>query len=177
MNLAVPQVTDLPDVPTIAEAASQIAARERSPVELLDLCLARSRALDPVLNAWIALDEEGARAEALALQDEAPRGPLHGIPLGLKDIYDQKGLRTTAHSHRFVEAAPAKQDAVTAARLRAAGAILTGKLATHEFALGGPSWDLPFPPARNPWDPERFTGGSSSGTHSRSSSRPAGSTW
>ena len=92
-----------------------------------------------------------------------PRGPLHGIPIGLKDIYETKGIRTTAHSRQLEHNVP-QADGTVVRRLAEAGTVLLGKLATHEFALGGPSFDLPWPPARNPWNPERFTGGSSSGT-------------
>ncbi|MBV9824999.1 MAG: amidase, partial [Alphaproteobacteria bacterium] len=91
------------------------------------------------------------------------RGPLHGIPIGLKDIYETGGIPTTGHSKVMQDHVP-KTDGFAVARLRDAGAISLGKLATHEFAFGGPSFDLPWPPARNPWDTSRFTGGSSSGT-------------
>jgi len=91
------------------------------------------------------------------------RGLLHGIPYGLKDIYDAKGLRTTAHSRLLLDNVAA-EDAETTARLETAGMVLIGKLATHEFATGGPAFDLPFPPARNPWNTAHFTGGSSSGS-------------
>ncbi len=88
---------------------------------------------------------------------------MHGIPFGLKDIYATAGIRTTGHSKTCVDTVPAA-DATTVRKLYDAGAILTGKLATHEFAHGGPSFDLPWPPARNPWNREHFTGGSSSGS-------------
>ena len=101
-------------------------------------------------------------AEAAIMAGQA-RGPLHGIPFALKDIFASEGLPTTGHSRRCLGNI-ATEDAATTARLKAAGAVLLGKLATHEFATGGPSWDLPFPPARNPWDLARFPGGSSSGS-------------
>src|SRR5207245_6065375 len=88
------------------------------------------------------------------------RGPLHGITIGLKEIYETKGVPTTGHSRILIEHVP-RQDATSVRRLTDAGAIVLGKLATHEFAFGGPSFDLPWPPARNPWDTSRFTGGSS----------------
>ncbi len=91
------------------------------------------------------------------------RGALHGIPVGLKDIIDLAGYRTTAHSHQLIDNW-VKEDAVVTAKLKAAGAVILGKLSTHEFAMGGPSFDLPFPPARNPWNREHFSGGSSSGS-------------
>src|SRR5215813_6944158 len=110
---------------------------------------------------------EEARAAAAAVEAEIAadryRGPLHGIPIGLKDIYETAGVATTGHSKVMQDHVP-RADAFSVARLRDAGAIVMGKLATHEFAFGGPSFDLPWPPARNPWDTSRFTGGSSSGT-------------
>ena len=86
-----------------------------------------------------------------------------GIPVAYKDIYETAGVRTTAHSSILADNVPA-QDAETVRRLHAAGAVMLGKLATHEFAIGGPAFDLPWPPARNPWDTRRFTGGSTSGS-------------
>src|SRR3974390_3077447 len=104
-----------------------------------------------------------ARSAEAEISDGRLRGPLHGIPIGLKDIYETKGIPTTGHSKVMIDHVPA-QDATSVRRLTEAGAIVLGKLATHEFAFGGPSFDLPWPPARNPWDTRRFTGGSSSGT-------------
>ena len=101
-----------------------------------------------------------AEAEIIAGRS---RGPLHGIPIGLKDIYETKGVPTTGHSKVMIDHVPLR-DATVVQRFSEAGAIVLGKLATHEFAFGGPSFDLPWPPARNPWDTTRFTGGSSSGT-------------
>jgi aspartyl-tRNA(Asn)/glutamyl-tRNA(Gln) amidotransferase subunit A len=152
---------------TIAEAARRIAARDLSPVELTRAVLDRIRATDDVLHAYIAVTAERAMAEARRAEAEivrgGPRGPLHGIPYALKDIYDTAGIHTTGHSARCRDRVP-DRDAHVAARLREAGGVLLGKLATHEFATGGPSWDLPWPPARNPWDIARFPGGSSSGS-------------
>jgi aspartyl-tRNA(Asn)/glutamyl-tRNA(Gln) amidotransferase subunit A len=90
------------------------------------------------------------------------RGPLHGVPIAVKDIIDVAGQATTCHSRIMLDHVAAR-DATVIARLRAAGAIILGKLALHEFAVGGPSFDLPFPPARNPWNPMHHPGGSSSG--------------
>jgi aspartyl-tRNA(Asn)/glutamyl-tRNA(Gln) amidotransferase subunit A len=92
-----------------------------------------------------------------------PRGPLHGVPVGIKDIIDVAGLPTTCHSKILMDHVAAA-DAVCVAKLRGAGAIVLGKLSTHEFAIGGPSFDLPWPPARNPWNPDHHPGGSSSGS-------------
>jgi len=91
------------------------------------------------------------------------RGPLHGVPVGIKDIIDVAGLPTTCHSKILADNI-AVADAVCVSRLRGAGAIVLGKLSTHEFAIGGPSFDLPWPPARNPWNPDHHPGGSSSGS-------------
>ena len=155
------------DTPTIAEAARQIAARTLSPVELTQHCLDRAAALDPGLNAFIRLTPEPALAAARAAEARImagqSRGPLDGIPIGHKDIYATRGIQTTAHSRLLQDWVP-DADATTVRLLAEAGAVVLGKLATHEFAYGGPSFDLPWPPARNPWDPAHFTSGSSSGT-------------
>ncbi len=154
-------------LPTVAEAARLLAAKEVSPVELARAALDRAERLNPVLHAFIRLTPERALAEARAsearhLAGEA-RGPLDGVPIAHKDIYETAGIPTTAHS-RVLEGNVPARDAATVRQWAAAGAVTIGKLATHEFAWGGPSFDLPWPPARNPWDTARFTGGSSSGT-------------
>ena len=129
--------------------------------------LARIAARDPALQAFLLVTEtralEDARRADEELQAGRDRGPLHGIPYALKDIYDTAGIRTTCHSKLRVDHVPTA-DSVVAARLNDAGGVLLGKLATHEFAIGGPSFDLPFPPSRNPWNPQHITGGSSSGS-------------
>jgi aspartyl-tRNA(Asn)/glutamyl-tRNA(Gln) amidotransferase subunit A len=138
-----------------------------SPVELLNALLGRIEALDPRLNAFIRLDAEAAMRAARQAEAEIntgrSRGPLHGVPVGIKDIIDVAGLPTTCHSKILVDNI-ANADAVVIQKLRQAGAIIIGKLSTHEFAIGGPSFDLPFPPARNPWNREHHPGGSSSGS-------------
>lgn len=153
--------------PTIAQAAGQIAAKKLSPVELTRHCLARIAELDDTLHSFVLLTEERALADARAAEAEilanGPSGPLHGIPIGLKDIIDTQGIRTTAQSRWLADNVP-DADAPCAAALAKAGTVLIGKLTTHEFADGGPSFDLPWPPARNPWNPDHFTAGSSSGT-------------
>ena len=152
---------------TIAEAARRIEKKELSPVELTAALVRRAEALDPQLNAYLlptfdrALDQ--ARAAEGEIMARGYRGPMHGIPFGLKDIYATSGIRTTGHSRTCIDTVP-RFDATTVAKLYEAGAVLTGKLATHEFAHGGPSFDLPWPPARNPWNRDHFTGGSSSGS-------------
>jgi aspartyl-tRNA(Asn)/glutamyl-tRNA(Gln) amidotransferase subunit A len=154
-------------IPTIAQAAKQIAAKQLSPTELTRTCLERVRALDNRLHAFIHLTEERALAEAraaeAAIMASGPSGPLHGIPIGLKDIVDTKGIPTTCQSKLLQDNIP-DSDATCAEKLAAAGTVLMGKLTTHEFADGGPSFDLPAPPARNPWNTDHFTAGSSSGT-------------
>jgi aspartyl-tRNA(Asn)/glutamyl-tRNA(Gln) amidotransferase subunit A len=154
---------------TVGKAAHAVAKKELSPVELMQAHLARIEKLDPTLNAFIRLDGEAALAAAKVAETEATagrlRGPLHGIPVGIKDIIDVAGLPTTCHS-KILDGNVATADAVCVAKLRAAGAIVVGKLSTHEFAIGGPSFDLPWPPARNPWNPDHHPGGSSSGSGS-----------
>ncbi|MGZ3341205.1 MAG: amidase family protein, partial [Reyranella sp.] len=151
----------------VAEAAKAIAEKVLSPVELMKALLDRIAALDPQLNAFIRLDGEAAMQAAKAAEAEATagrlRGPLHGVPVGIKDIIDVAGLPTTGHS-KILQDNLATADAVCVEKLRGAGAIVMGKLSTHEFAIGGPSFDLPWPPARNPWNTGHHPGGSSSGS-------------
>jgi aspartyl-tRNA(Asn)/glutamyl-tRNA(Gln) amidotransferase subunit A len=152
---------------SIAQAADLIRTRKLSPVELTDALLKRTHALEPQLNAYISLTADlavwGAKdAEAQIMKGDY-RGPLHGVPFALKDIYNTKGTATTGGSKVGIDNIPA-EDAAATAKLIAAGGILCGKLQTHEFAHGGPSFDLPWPPSRNPWNLEHFTGGSSSGS-------------
>jgi aspartyl-tRNA(Asn)/glutamyl-tRNA(Gln) amidotransferase subunit A len=153
----------------VAVAAQAIAARELSPVELMKAHLDRIAKLDPTLNVFIHLDAEAALDTALAAETEAMagrlRGPLHGVPVGVKDIIDVAGFATTCHSKILADNV-ARSDAVCVSKLRQAGAIVIGKLSTHEFAIGGPSFDLPWPPARNPWNRDHHPGGSSSGSGS-----------
>ena len=152
---------------TIAEANRAFADRSLSPVELTQACLGRVAGLDPTLHAFIQVTADRALADARAAEARwsvgAPLGPLDGIPIAHKDIYETAGIATTAHSRLLQDNVPA-QDGTVVRLLRAAGTTMLGKLATHEFAFGGPSFDLPWPPARNPWDPAHFTSGSSSGT-------------
>jgi aspartyl-tRNA(Asn)/glutamyl-tRNA(Gln) amidotransferase subunit A len=150
-----------------ADAARAFRERSVSPVELVTHVLDRIAARDHDLNVFVRLDAEGAMDAARAAEREIAAGrslgPLHGIPVGIKDIIDVRGLPTTCHSRILLDNV-AETDAAAVARLRAAGAIILGKVATHEFALGGPSFDLPFPPARNPWNRDHHPGGSSSGS-------------
>jgi aspartyl-tRNA(Asn)/glutamyl-tRNA(Gln) amidotransferase subunit A len=152
---------------TIAEASSLIQARKLSPVELTDALLKRIEAFEPQLNAFITVTGDLARTEAKRAEADIAagrlRGPLHGIPFALKDIYNTRGILTSGGSKIAIGNIPG-EDAATTSSLREAGCILLGKLQTHEFAHGGPSFDLPWPPARNPWNLAHFTGGSSSGS-------------
>ena len=152
---------------SIAEASRLIAARKLSPVEMTEALLARIERLDPRWHAFIRVLPERARAVAKAAEAEIAagriRGPLAGIPVGLKDIIDLAGVATTCHSKLYASHRAATSAVVTE-RLEAAGAVVMGKLATHEFAIGGPSFDLPWPPAVNPWGGNNFPGGSSSGS-------------
>jgi aspartyl-tRNA(Asn)/glutamyl-tRNA(Gln) amidotransferase subunit A len=154
---------------TVAEAAGAIAARKLSPVELMKTLLDRIGRFDPKLNVFIRLDGnagmDAARAAEAEIASGRQRGPLHGVPVGIKDIIDVGGLPTTCHSKLLIDNI-ASTDAVCVSRLRGAGAIVLGKLSTHEFAIGGPSFDLPWPPARNPWNTGHHPGGSSSGSGS-----------
>ncbi len=151
----------------VSEVSQAFAAGSLSPVELLSALLEHIETLDPLLHVFIRLDAEAAMDAARAAEKEIAagriRGPLHGIPIGVKDIIDVTGLPTTCHSKILLDNV-AQQDAAVIGRLRQAGAVFIGKLSTHEFAIGGPSFDLPFPPARNPWNPEHHPGGSSSGS-------------
>lgn len=152
---------------TVAEAAALLRGRKLSPVDYARALIERIERHDGGLNAFlrctpeIALDD-ARRAEAEIVRGDW-RGPFHGMPYGLKDIVDYAGLPTTAHSKILMNSVAAADAAVTQ-KLRAAGAVFLGKLSTHEFALGGPCFDLPWPPARNPWNRDHFCGGSSSGS-------------
>ncbi len=152
---------------TIRELSGQIRRRTISPVELTRDCLARIEKLNPALNAFITVTAESALDQATTAQDEIQRGDwrgsLHGIPIGLKDLIDTAGVRTTAASAMFKDRVPA-EDAEVVRRLKEAGAILIGKQNLHEFAYGGSSVVSCFGEVRNPWDTARITGGSSGGS-------------
>ena len=148
---------------TLAEAARALRRRELSALEYTEALLARIETVNPKLDAFIALLADRARERAAALDKGPVRGPLHGVPFGLKDIIDVAGVPTTAHSAVLKDNIAATDAGVTR-RLEAAAGVLLGKLSTHEFAIGGPSFDLPWPPARNPWNTDCHPGGSSSGS-------------
>ena len=154
---------------TIREASELLRTQQLSPVELTQAFLDRITATDDQLHSFITVLRDQALADARLAEAEIQRGdykgPLHGIPFALKDLYDTAGVLTTSGSRVDIERVPT-EDATTTARLKGAGAILLGKLAMHEFALGGPDFTTPFPPARNPWNLDHVTGGSSSGSGS-----------
>jgi len=159
-------VTDLAFL-TIAEASNLIATRRLSPVELTEAYLTRIAALDHLLDSFVTMTADRARAEATAAEAtiiaSGPVSRMHGIPYCLKDIYETAGIRTTAMSKLLADNIPTR-DSYCQEKLVTAGAVLLGKNATWEFAHGGPSWDVLFPPARNPWNPEYSPAGSSSGS-------------
>jgi aspartyl-tRNA(Asn)/glutamyl-tRNA(Gln) amidotransferase subunit A len=152
---------------TISEVSRQLRAREVSPVELTRGCLERIERLNPLLNAFITVTAESALVEARRAEQEIQngkwRGPLHGIPIALKDLIDTAGVPTTAASALFQDRVPT-QDAEVVQKLRAAGAVILGKNNLHEFAYGGSSIISHFGPTRNPWNLECVTGGSSGGS-------------
>ncbi|MGB6384030.1 MAG: amidase [Terriglobales bacterium] len=152
---------------TICELSRKLRDRLISPVELTHDCLTRIEKLNPTLNAFITVMAESALERARVAEREIYRGtylgPLHGIPIGLKDIIDTAGVRTTAASALFKNRIPT-EDAEVARRLRAGGAIFLGKQNLHEFAYGGSSMISFFGEVHNPWDPTRIAGGSSGGS-------------
>ncbi len=152
---------------SIAEMGRSLRAGSVTSEALTNDALDRIAAKDAGLHAFVLLTKDRALSDARRADTErkagVDRGPFHGIPYALKDIYDTGGIRTTCHSKLRLSNVPAA-DSVVATKFAEAGGVLLGKLATHEFALGGPSFDLPFPPSRNPWNVEHVTGGSSSGS-------------
>ncbi len=152
---------------TIADAAERIRSRQLSPVELTEAYLARIDRLNPSINAYVTVTAERARADAKRAADEIAsgqyRGPLHGIPIALKDLYDTAGIRTTAGSIIYKDNVP-KADSTAARKLREAGAVLLGKTNTHEFAWGTTTNNPHYGATHNPWDLDRIPGGSSGGS-------------
>jgi len=152
---------------SLVEAAEQIRSRKLSSMELTLECLARIERLNPLLNAFITVTadlalEQAARADA-EISSGNWRGPLHGIPIALKDLIDVAGVRTTAGSRQFGNRIATK-DAAIVTQLERAGAVIVGKTNLHEFAFGGSGIVSAFRPAKNPWEITRITGGSSSGS-------------
>ncbi|MGA2855281.1 MAG: amidase [Candidatus Sulfotelmatobacter sp.] len=152
---------------TISELAQRLRRREISPVEITEACLERIEKLNPVLNAFVTVTAESALAEAraaeIAIAKGEWRGPLHGIPVALKDLIDTAGVRTTAASALYKDRIPA-HDAEVVRRLRQAGAVILGKNNLHEFAYGGSSLVSYFGDVHNPWEVGRIAGGSSGGS-------------
>lgn len=152
---------------SIAEVSDLIQRGDVSPVELTRECLNRIEELNPTLNAFITVTADSALAEAQLAETEIRsgnwRGPLHGIPIGLKDLIDTAGVRTTAASAVFKDRVPT-EDAEIVSKLKAAGAVILGKQNLHEFAYGGSSLVSQFGLVRNPVNPEFITGGSSGGS-------------
>ena len=152
---------------TVTEGAELLRTRKLSPVEWTRALLERIAAIDSNYNAFLVVTADKALAQAKAAEAEIARGqwrgPMHGVPYAAKDIFDIEGMATTCHSKIRVNHR-ANSDAFVIRKLREAGAILLGKLALHEFATGGPAFDLPWPPARNPWNRDIHPGGSSSGS-------------
>jgi aspartyl-tRNA(Asn)/glutamyl-tRNA(Gln) amidotransferase subunit A len=158
-----PDLTEL----SIAEAGLRIAAGDLSPVDLTRAYLDRIERLDPTINAYITVTAETALTEAQAAADEIAagryRGPLHGVPIALKDNIDTAGVKTTAASRVYADRVP-EADAEVVRRLKDAGVVFLGKLNMHEFAYGGTTATTADGPAHNPWNLAHHPGGSSGGS-------------
>jgi aspartyl-tRNA(Asn)/glutamyl-tRNA(Gln) amidotransferase subunit A len=152
---------------SIKEIGDLIRQQQLSPVRIVDICLERVEALNPKINAFITVLVDEALEQARIAETEIKagqwRGPLHGIPVGIKDFYDTAGVKTTAAFEHYRDRVPAK-DAVAVARLKAAGAILIGKMNMHKLGMGTTGLDSDFGPVHNPWNAEYIPGGSSSGS-------------
>lgn len=152
---------------TIADASELLRRKQISPVDLTTKCLEQIERLDSSINAFITVMHDSALAEARAAEAEISagnwRGPLHGIPIGLKDLIDTAGVRTTCGSALFADRVPT-EEAYIVECLKRAGAVLIGKQNLQEFAYGGTSTSSYFGPVHNPWDLERIAGGSSGGS-------------
>ena len=164
---------------TIAEASAAIAAKQLSPADLTEAYLARIEHLQPTVNAYITVTSDRARSDARAAADEITRGtyrgPLHGIPIALKDLYETAGILTTAGSKVHGEYVP-KDDSTAARKLREAGSILLGKTNTHEYAWGTTTNNPHYGPTHNPWNLDRIPGGSSGGSGAAIAARMAAGT-
>jgi len=149
---------------TLISTAAAVAERAVSPVELVEAALAGAERLQSRSNAFTAMMSEEARERAVQLTDLDPIGPLHGVPIAIKDLYDVAGYRTTGCCAAYLDREIATQDSAVAARLRAAGAILIAKTNQHELACGATSQVSCFGPVLNPFDTTRIPGGSSGGS-------------
>jgi len=151
----------------ITDVAKSIRKQNVSPVELVEACLKRIEDLNPKLNAFITVLNDQAREQARTAEAEIKagkwRGPLHGIPVAVKDFYDTAGIKTTAACEQFKDRVPAK-DALGVQKLKRAGAIIIGKTNMHRLGMGTTGLEGAFGPARNPWNPDYIPGGSSSGS-------------
>ena len=154
---------------SIKEAANLISAHELKPSELVEVHLDRINSTDDKLNSFVTILSESALSSSLIAEKEIMdgnyKGALHGIPIGLKDLYDTAGVATAVGSKIYRDRVP-QTDATVVSMLKQAGAIVIGKLQMHEFALGATSINPHDGPSRNPWDTERITGGSSGGSAS-----------
>lgn len=152
---------------SIKELSKLIQEQKISPVEVVDGCLKRIETHNPTLNAFITILSNQAREQAKAAEAEIKsgkwRGPLHGIPVGIKDFYDTAGIKTTAAFQYFKDRVP-KKDAEGVARLKEAGAIIIGKMNMHQLGMGTTGLDSFFGAAHNPWNKSYIPGGSSSGS-------------
>ena len=148
---------------SVAQLARELRTGVLTPKEATQAYLDRIEQVDGEINAYITVRRDEALAEADALVRAEERGPLWGVPIGIKDVIDVAGTRTTAASAILADNVPAR-DALTVERLREAGAVILGKLNTHEFAFGATTTSPHFGPSRNPWSPDRICGGSSGGS-------------
>src|SRR5262245_35022970 len=152
---------------SITDAPDLLRQKKLSPIDLTRACLDRIEQLNPTLNAFITVTHESALNQARTAEDEIQhgnwRGPLHGIPIGLKDLIDTAGVKTTCASALFAQRVPT-EDAEIVQRLKHAGAVVVGKQNMQEFAWGGTSASSYYGPVHNPWDVERIAGGSSGGS-------------
>lgn len=152
---------------SITEASRGLRRKQFSPVQLAQACLKRIESIDDKLHSFITVTGDLALEQARKAEQELfagkDKGPLHGIPIALKDLYATKGIRTTCHSAVLQDWIP-EYDATAVTKVNEAGAVLLGKTGMHEFAFGGPSIDAPFPAVRNPWNTAHVSGGSSSGS-------------
>ena len=146
---------------SVAKSARLIQEKRLSPTELMESVLERNRDIEPRLHSWVTLDEQACLAAArrceVALTEGEAIGPLHGVPIGIKDIYYTRGVKTTACSRIYSDFTP-DYDSTAVSRIKASGGIMMGKTVTTEFAFFDP------PPTLNPWDHSRTPGGSSSGS-------------
>jgi aspartyl-tRNA(Asn)/glutamyl-tRNA(Gln) amidotransferase subunit A len=151
----------------LQDVAKLIKAQKLSPVKVVDMCLQRIEDLNPKLNTFITVLSDEAHEQAQEAEAEIRagkwRGPLHGVPVGIKDFYDTAGVKTTAGFEHFKDRIPAK-DAVSVSKLKKAGAIVIGKTNMHRLGMGTTGLESYFGPVRNPWNPEYIPGGSSSGS-------------